>query len=100
MRGEGARRPWRWFWCGAAVISFAFYFFLADLLPRAATRYPARWRVPLKDDISAFMDWLVEDAEYRFMHCTLCAWVVHGFGVGVLVGGDGLRLCRLWKHWR
>ncbi len=64
MRREVAWRPWRWFWCGAAVVSFAFYFFLSDLLPRAATRYPARWRIPLKDDISAFMDWLVEDASF------------------------------------
>ena len=59
-----ARRPWRWFWVGALAVSFVLYFFASDWLPREATRYPAKWRVPLKDDISAFMNWLIEDATF------------------------------------
>ncbi len=57
-----ARSPWRWFWSGALVVSFGLYYLAGELLPRAATRYPAAWRIPLKDDISAFMNWLIEDA--------------------------------------
>ncbi len=63
-RAPGA---WGWFWIAALAGSFVLYFQAGDWLPREALRYPAAWRVGLKDHISAFMNWLIEDATFGFV---------------------------------
>ncbi|GJL82160.1 MAG: ABC transporter permease [marine bacterium B5-7] len=55
---------WKIFWIAALVISFLLYFFADDWLPREALKYPSGWQLPLKNNISAFMNWLIEDATF------------------------------------
>ena len=43
---------------------FIFYFYSRDWLPRWALKYPRQWVWNLRRDISAFMDWLVNDANF------------------------------------
>ncbi|KAA3620786.1 MAG: ABC transporter permease subunit [Proteobacteria bacterium] len=61
---QAARRAWKAFWVVAVAVSLFFYWFGRDLLPREALKFPAKWRFPIKNDISEFMNWLVEDAHF------------------------------------
>ncbi len=51
-------------WSATVVISTLFYFYASDWLPRWALKYPRQWNLPLKAEISRFMNWLVEDAGF------------------------------------
>ncbi len=58
-------RAWsrgRAFWIAAALVSALFFVFGKDWLPKWALSYPRQWNLPLKTEIGAFMNWLVEDA--------------------------------------
>ena len=56
------------FWMLALVASFVLAAYgkawTAALGARWAMKYPAGWRLSLKRDISAFMDWLIEEASF------------------------------------
>jgi len=54
--------PGRAFWIAAGLISALFYVYGRAWLPKWALKYPRQWNLPLKTEIGAFMDWLVEDA--------------------------------------
>ncbi len=85
---------WRAFWWVAVAITVALSLFARDWLPREAFKYPARWRIPLKDHISDFMDWLVESASlglFTFKELTRgIAWLLQfplDFATSLLASG-------------
>ncbi len=52
------------FWLASLATSFLFYWNARDWFPRWALKYPRQWQLPLQKEVSAFMKWLVEEANF------------------------------------
>ena len=67
-------------WMTVLVLSFVFTAFAKPYLPWAF-KFPRTWQWRLKDDISRFMDWLVDEASFGIFTFTeltrAIAWVVN-----------------------
>ncbi len=57
------RSPLLWLWVITLTAAIAIWFAGKSVFPWAF-KYPRGWRLPLKDTISDFMDWLVNDATF------------------------------------
>ena len=86
------------FWMLALIASFVLAAYgkawTAALGARWAMKYPAGWRLSLKRDISAFMDWLIEEASFGLFTFTELtrglAWLIerpYELAVGLFATG-------------
>jgi len=57
---------WRAFWILALIISLIFNAYGREWFPRWALKFPRKWELPVRQEISAFMNWLIEDANFGF----------------------------------
>ncbi len=55
---------WRVFWVIALLISILFSNFSRAWFPRWALKFPRKWELPLRQQISEFMNWLIDDASF------------------------------------
>ena len=67
--GNWQGQRWRVLWLAAFIGSLAFWQYGKSLVPWAF-KYPRGWRVPVKDYISDFMKWLIEDASFGLFSFT------------------------------
>jgi len=91
-------REGRWFWPGLFAATWIVSTYGREAAKaidaRWLVKYPAAWRLPLKAEISAAMDWLVEDANFglfTFRELTRgIAWVIeipYDFARSALIDG-------------
>jgi len=97
---------WKTFWIWALLTSLLLNVYARDWLPRWSLKYPRKWELPLRHEISAFMNWLIEDASlglFSFRELTRgIAWLLDIplqmarslFSTGVMqgVGSDAVQL--------
>ncbi|NRA14912.1 MAG: ABC transporter permease subunit [Oceanospirillaceae bacterium] len=55
---------WKTFWLWALLTSLLLNAYGREWLPRWSLKFPRQWELPLRHEISAFMNWLVEDASF------------------------------------
>ena len=60
------RGHWKYFWFCALLISLYLNLYGRQWLPRWSLKFPRQWELPLRHEISTFMNWLVEDASLGF----------------------------------